>query len=104
MHGWFGKILRGDWSSGKIKAETLDPTVARNYIGAWGFGIYYRRNEVDPAGEKRVLFAVIMNDRNRAAGLEPGRRAVGGEAQTTRPALAARSLCSFGRDFLRPSN
>ena len=34
MHGWFGKILRGDWSSGKIKAETLDPTVARNYIGA----------------------------------------------------------------------
>jgi aldehyde:ferredoxin oxidoreductase len=49
MHGWCGKILRVDLSSASIAAEALDPEVARNYIGARGFGIYYLRREVDPA-------------------------------------------------------
>ena len=49
MYGWCGRILRVDLSSGKITAEALDPGVARNYIGARGFGIYYLRREVDPA-------------------------------------------------------
>jgi aldehyde:ferredoxin oxidoreductase len=48
MHGWCGKILRVDLSSGKIASEPLDPSVARNYLGARGFGIYYLRKEVDP--------------------------------------------------------
>jgi len=49
MHGWCGKILRVDLSRGKISNEALDPQVARDYIGARGFGIYYLRREVDPA-------------------------------------------------------
>ena len=48
MQGWCGKILRVDLSKGKIAAEPLDPKVARDYIGARGFGIYYLRKEVDP--------------------------------------------------------
>ena len=48
MHGWCGRILRVDLSSGEITMEALDPTVARNYIGGRGFGIYYLRKEVDP--------------------------------------------------------
>ncbi|MDO8942474.1 MAG: aldehyde ferredoxin oxidoreductase N-terminal domain-containing protein, partial [Desulfobacterales bacterium] len=38
-----------DLSRGKISNEALDPQVARDYIGARGFGIYYLRREVDPA-------------------------------------------------------
>jgi aldehyde:ferredoxin oxidoreductase len=48
MHGWCGKIFRVDLSSGNITAEALNPEVARNYIGARGFGIYYLRREVNP--------------------------------------------------------
>ncbi len=48
MHGWCGRILRVDLSRGKIATEALDPEVARNYIGARGFGIHYLRREVDP--------------------------------------------------------
>jgi len=63
MHGWCGKILRVDLSSGKITAETLDPKVARNYIGARGFGIYFLRKEVEPGcdplspGNKLIMAA-----------------------------------------------
>ncbi len=59
MHGWCGKILRADLSSGKVSTEPLDPRVARDYIGGRGFGIYYLRKEVDPGcdplGEKNKL-------------------------------------------------
>jgi aldehyde:ferredoxin oxidoreductase len=48
MHGWCGNILRVDLTRGTIATEKLDPHVARNYIGARGFGIYYLRKEVDP--------------------------------------------------------
>jgi aldehyde:ferredoxin oxidoreductase len=48
MHGWCGNILRVDLTRGTITREKLDPQVARAYIGARGFGIYYLRKEVDP--------------------------------------------------------
>jgi aldehyde:ferredoxin oxidoreductase len=48
MHGWCGNILRVDLTRGTITTEKLDPLVARDYIGARGFGIFYLRKEVDP--------------------------------------------------------
>ena len=38
MHGWIGKIVRVDLTSGKITTEALDPVMARDYIGARGLG------------------------------------------------------------------
>jgi aldehyde:ferredoxin oxidoreductase len=49
MHGWCGKILRVDLSSGRLASEALDPLVARDYIGGRGLGIYFLSREVDPA-------------------------------------------------------
>ena len=48
MHGWCGKVLRVNLSNGTVAGEALDPQVARDYIGARGFGIYYLTREVDP--------------------------------------------------------
>ena len=48
MHGWCGKVLRVNLSNGTVTGEALDPQVARDYIGARGFGIYYLTREVDP--------------------------------------------------------
>ena len=48
MTGWTGKILRVNLSNGEIKAETLDPQVARDFVGGRGLAIYYMLKEVDP--------------------------------------------------------
>jgi aldehyde:ferredoxin oxidoreductase len=48
MYGWMGKVLRVDLSRGEIKEESLDPQVARDYIGGRGLGIYYLNRELDP--------------------------------------------------------
>ena len=48
MHGWIGKILRVNLTSGKCTLEPLEPTVAKDYIGGRGLGIYYLNKEVDP--------------------------------------------------------
>ncbi len=48
MHGWCGKVLRVNLSNGTVASEALDPQVARDYIGARGFGIYYLTREVTP--------------------------------------------------------
>jgi aldehyde:ferredoxin oxidoreductase len=48
MHGWRGKILRVDLTTGEIKEEKLDGKVARDYIGGRGLGIYYLNSEADP--------------------------------------------------------
>ena len=48
MKGWVGKILRVDLTTKKIKEETLDPKVAKDYIGGRGLGIYYLNKEIDP--------------------------------------------------------
>ena len=48
MKGWIGKILRVDLRAGEISEETLNPKVAKDYIGGRGLGIYYMNKEVDP--------------------------------------------------------
>ena len=48
MHGWISKILRVDLMAGKCTVESLDPVVAKDYIGGRGLGIYYLNQEVDP--------------------------------------------------------
>ena len=41
MYGWMGKILRVNLSNGEINEETLDPQVARDFVGGRGLAIYY---------------------------------------------------------------
>ncbi len=48
MYGWQGKILSVDLSRGRISVETLDPQVARDYVGGRGLGIYFLNQLVDP--------------------------------------------------------
>ncbi|MEE4605527.1 MAG: aldehyde ferredoxin oxidoreductase family protein [Desulfobacteraceae bacterium] len=48
MHGWMSKILRVNLVNGKSTVESLDPIVAKEYIGGRGLGIYYLNQEVDP--------------------------------------------------------
>ena len=49
MHGWIGKMLRVDLTTGKIGTEPLNPALARDYIGARGLGTKLFFDEVDPA-------------------------------------------------------
>ncbi|MGD2015940.1 MAG: aldehyde ferredoxin oxidoreductase family protein [Desulfobacterales bacterium] len=48
MGGWISKILRVDLMTGKCTVASLDPIVAKDYIGGRGLGIYYLNQEVDP--------------------------------------------------------
>src|SRR3990170_711423 len=48
MYGWRGRVLRVNLTTGTLKEETLDPKVARDYIGGRGLGIYYLNREMDP--------------------------------------------------------
>ena len=48
MNGWMGKILRVDLTSGVCSARPLEPSVAKDYIGGRGLGIYLLNQEVDP--------------------------------------------------------
>ncbi len=48
MYGWRGKVLRVDLGKGELREESLDPKVAKDYIGGRGLGIYYLNREVDP--------------------------------------------------------
>jgi len=48
MHGWRGKVLRVDLSSGQATDNYLDETMARDYIGGRGFGIFTMLAELDP--------------------------------------------------------
>jgi len=51
MNGWTGTILRVDLTAGTVAEETLDPQVARDYVGGRGLGIYYLNRELDPMVE-----------------------------------------------------
>ncbi|MCF8038152.1 MAG: aldehyde ferredoxin oxidoreductase family protein [Desulfohalobiaceae bacterium] len=48
MHGYCGKMLRVDLTSGKIQEEPLEARVIKDYIGGRGLGIYYLNQELDP--------------------------------------------------------
>lgn len=48
MNGWQGKLLIVDLTKGVVKKESLDPKIAKEYIGGRGLGIYLLRQSVDP--------------------------------------------------------
>ena len=61
MHGWVGKILRVDLTNEKVTTEALDPTMARDYMGARGLGTRLMYDEVDPkvdalSPENKLMF------------------------------------------------
>ena len=63
MHGYAGRWLRVDLSSGKSWVEPLDGTRARRYLGGRGMGARILFDEVprgcDPLGpENRLVFAM----------------------------------------------
>ncbi|MFQ5683452.1 MAG: aldehyde ferredoxin oxidoreductase family protein [Candidatus Binatia bacterium] len=63
MHGYTGRMLHVDLSSGRVRIETFDETFARDYLGGNGFAIrlLYERLAagIDPlAPENMVVFAV----------------------------------------------
>ena len=63
MHGYHGRILNVNLSSGHVAIETFDETFARQYLGGNGFAIrlLYERLAagIDPlAPDNMVVFAV----------------------------------------------
>ena len=61
MHGWIGKLLRMDLTTGKIGTEPLNPAWARDFIGARGLGTRFMYEEVDPkvdalSPENKLMF------------------------------------------------
>ena len=63
MHGYHGRILNVNLSSGRVDVETFDETFARQYLGGNGFAIrlLYERLAagIDPlAPENMIVFAV----------------------------------------------
>ncbi|MCU0559586.1 MAG: aldehyde ferredoxin oxidoreductase family protein [Desulfobacterales bacterium] len=92
MHGWCGTILRVDLTRGTIATEKLDPRVARSYIGARGFGIYYLRKEVDPRCDPLGPFNTLI----MAAGPLTGTAAPTGARYvvTTKSPLTGAITCS----------
>ena len=48
MYGWRGKILRVDLTRGRVQEESLDPRIAKDFIGGRGLGIQRLLAEVDP--------------------------------------------------------
>ncbi|HEX7513840.1 MAG TPA: aldehyde ferredoxin oxidoreductase N-terminal domain-containing protein, partial [Candidatus Methylomirabilis sp.] len=63
MHGYAGRLLRVDLSSGKTWTEPLDRARARRYLGGRGLGARILLDEVprgcDPLGpENRLVFAM----------------------------------------------
>jgi len=62
MHGWIGTILRVNLTTGSISKETLDPELARKYIGARGLGSRILSDEIDPkidplSADNKLIFA-----------------------------------------------
>lgn len=59
MYGWRGKVLRVDLTRGAVREESLDPRVAKDFIGGRGLGIHRLLAEVDPTcdplGPENVL-------------------------------------------------
>lgn len=59
MHGFNGRILRVDLSTGDIEVEQPDERFYRRYVGGWSFIAYYLLKEVpagtDPLGPENLL-------------------------------------------------
>jgi aldehyde:ferredoxin oxidoreductase len=62
MGGWRGGILRVNLTRGTVKKETLDPKLARAYIGGRGLGTKILYDEIDPkvdplSGNNKLIMA-----------------------------------------------
>lgn len=62
MAGYCGKLLRVNLSTGEIKKEPLDLTVAKKFIGGRGLGSYLLAQEIDPkvdplSPDNKIIFA-----------------------------------------------
>ena len=62
MHGWTGTILRVNLTTRSITKQPLDPTLAKQYLGARGLGTKIMSDEVDPrvdplSPENKLIFA-----------------------------------------------
>ena len=59
LHGWAGRILRVDLTTGNISTEALDPTLAQAFIGGRGLNARLLYDEVkagvDPLGPDNKL-------------------------------------------------
>jgi len=57
--GYAGKIGFVNLSTGEIKQERLDETLARDFIGGYGFGVRilfeHQKAGVDPLGPENIL-------------------------------------------------
>ena len=57
--GYMGKLLFVDLSTGKIREETTDASLCRDFIGGYGIGarVLYNRQKsgVDPLGSDSIL-------------------------------------------------
>lgn len=92
MYGWVGKILRVNLTTGKCSQESLDPIVAKDYIGGRGLGIYYMNKEVDPKydplSEDNVL--IMASGPLTGTGAPTGARYM----VMTKPPLTGAIICS----------
>ncbi len=62
MYGWHGKILRVNLTNQTTSIETIDPQIAKDFIGGRGWAIKYLYDEVDPkvdplSPENKLIFA-----------------------------------------------
>ncbi|MBS1249633.1 MAG: putative oxidoreductase YdhV [Chloroflexi bacterium] len=62
MNGWHGKILKVDLERSTITTETLDPKMAKDFIGGRGWAIKYLYENMDPTAdalspENMLIFA-----------------------------------------------
>lgn len=55
MFGWHGKVLRVNLTNEEISVETVDPQVAKDFIGGRGWAIKYLYDEVDPTVDPLAL-------------------------------------------------
>lgn len=59
MHGYAGRLLRVNLSTGKVSTEPIDMQDARDFVGGRGFGVKYLYKElepnIDPLGEHNKL-------------------------------------------------
>jgi len=85
-HGYWGKALRVNLTTGGITTESLDEAFLRRYVGGWGFIAYYLLRElepgIDPLGpENKLIFTTgPMTGQPLAGG---GRHMVGAKSPLT---------------------
>ncbi len=48
MFGWTGKVLWVDLNNGRVATRSLDPRIAREYVGGRGLGVRHLLDHVDP--------------------------------------------------------